>query len=172
MPAFEKFARGPWQEIVQGRASGGVQYPLGALGYETACDAVRSRMTRLSCCRRRPSGDETAREQAWDLSTADFRRIPERALCPFADHVRLGQGPSAPLAAIQIMPMVMAPHEIMTNAAKYGALSAPRRVVRLSWKQADRPEGKVLEVHWLEHGGPSVAPAGAAVSARARCSST
>lgn len=95
-----------------------------------------------------------------DLSTADFRAIAERTLEPFADHVRLAPGPSVPLAATQIMPMVMVLHELMTNAAKYGALSAPRGVVRLSWKQAERPEGKVLEVHWLEEGGPAVAPGG------------
>lgn len=95
-----------------------------------------------------------------DFSTADFRRIAERTLEPFAGHVRLGPGPSAPLAATLIMPMVMVLHELMTNAANYGALSAPRGVVRLSWQQAGRPAGKALEVHWLEGGGPAVAPGG------------
>lgn len=95
-----------------------------------------------------------------DVTAADFHRLARQALEPFADRVRIGPGPVVHLAATQIMPMVMVLHELMTNAVKYGALSTPQGAVRLSWTVANRPEGRELEVHWLEEGGPSVAEVG------------
>ncbi|WP_370297632.1 sensor histidine kinase [Qipengyuania mesophila] len=43
-------------------------------------------------------------------------------------------------------------HELATNAAKYGALSAADGVVRVEWERRDR----TLAVTWQERGGPTV----------------
>jgi two-component sensor histidine kinase len=47
----------------------------------------------------------------------------------------------------------MALHELATNAAKYGALSAEQGQVEVSWSLTD---GRTLEIEWLERGGPPV----------------
>lgn len=44
-------------------------------------------------------------------------------------------------------------HELATNAAKYGALSAPRGAVRVAWERTDDS----LDVRWQESGGPALA---------------
>ncbi|MCQ4161118.1 GAF domain-containing protein [Roseomonas sp. GC11] len=46
-------------------------------------------------------------------------------------------------------------HELMTNAAKYGALCGRHGQVRLRWSLA--PDG-ALDLHWEEEGGPPVRP--------------
>jgi two-component sensor histidine kinase len=53
--------------------------------------------------------------------------------------------------------LVMALHELCTNAAKYGALSAPGGHVDIRWEVA---EGGELRLEWRERGGPLVAASG------------
>jgi two-component sensor histidine kinase len=53
--------------------------------------------------------------------------------------------------------LALALHELATNAAKYGALSAPGGQVRVSWSVSDGPEGRRLQLAWREQGGPAVA---------------
>jgi two-component sensor histidine kinase len=47
-------------------------------------------------------------------------------------------------------------HELATNAAKYGALSAPGGRVEVGWRQAQSDNR--LIIMWNEIGGPRVAP--------------
>lgn len=58
-----------------------------------------------------------------------------------------------PKAAISI---VLAFHELATNAAKYGALSVNGGSVAIDWTI----DGERLRIRWVESGGPSVAPPG------------
>jgi two-component sensor histidine kinase len=52
----------------------------------------------------------------------------------------------------------MAFHELVTNAAKYGALSAPDGVIEIRWQQVRDGGGSVLlRIDWIEQGGPEVA---------------
>jgi two-component sensor histidine kinase len=48
--------------------------------------------------------------------------------------------------------MVLALHELATNAAKHGALSSPQGRVIVTW---DRTPGGIL-LEWREQGGPAV----------------
>jgi PAS domain S-box-containing protein len=51
--------------------------------------------------------------------------------------------------------MAIAPHELATNAAKYGALSVTTRQVRLEWS---RLEDGQLVLRWTKVGGPPINP--------------
>jgi two-component sensor histidine kinase len=46
-------------------------------------------------------------------------------------------------------------HELATNAAKYGSLSAADGDVEIAWS---RTAGGQLSLRWTESGGPSIAP--------------
>ncbi len=48
----------------------------------------------------------------------------------------------------------MAVHELVTNATKYGALSAPAGSVRVSWAFLHNDAGKQFRFAWVEQGGP------------------
>jgi len=58
-------------------------------------------------------------------------------------------------AAIQAMGMVL--HELVTNAAKYGALSVPTGRVTVSWGLNSNGHATKLVFAWREFGGPPVA---------------
>jgi two-component sensor histidine kinase len=56
------------------------------------------------------------------------------------------------VAASEVLAMVM--HELVTNAAKYGALSSPHGRVEVTWTHEDAAN---LSITWREIGGPAVA---------------
>jgi two-component system CheB/CheR fusion protein len=47
-------------------------------------------------------------------------------------------------------------HELGTNAAKYGALSAPGGKVMVSWRVEPGTPQRNLIIEWTERGGPAV----------------
>lgn len=69
--------------------------------------------------------------------------------------IRGGDCEIGPRAA---MPLALVFHELATNAAKYGALSAERGAIEIA---LDCPDGNdTARVHWRERGGPEVAEPG------------
>jgi two-component sensor histidine kinase len=52
------------------------------------------------------------------------------------------------------MTMALVVHELATNSAKYGALSAPSGKLAIGWAEAD---GK-MTIDWRESDGPAVVP--------------
>lgn len=87
----------------------------------------------------------------WDV--AGFRDTVERAIEPFnqlnrihffGPDVQINQGASGAL--------MMALHELATNAVKYGALSTDQGRIRIEWSR----EGDDLLFRWTESGGPLV----------------
>jgi len=58
-----------------------------------------------------------------------------------------------PRAAVAL---AMVFHELMTNAAKYGALSQPEGRVRVEWSTTEDGGHSTLRVVWMEMGGPLV----------------
>ncbi len=65
-------------------------------------------------------------------------------------------GPSVALSPKCALTLGMVVHELATNAAKYGALSARTGRVHLGW-QIDGAN-RQLQIYWSETGGPKVAP--------------
>lgn len=90
----------------------------------------------------------------WD--SADLRTLVEAALkvhAPTMDRFDL-DGPPVRLDPQSAVTITIAVHELATNAAKYGALSAPGGRVRVCWAAAnDR-----FRLTWQETGGPKVKP--------------
>jgi two-component sensor histidine kinase len=66
-------------------------------------------------------------------------------------------GPEVHLAPQTATAMALGLHELATNAAKYGALSAPEGRVSLSWTVDGEARARRLRLTWRETGGP---PAG------------
>jgi NO-binding membrane sensor protein with MHYT domain/two-component sensor histidine kinase len=67
------------------------------------------------------------------------------------------EGPDVllPEEATQALAMVL--HELVTNSAKYGALSTPRGRVCVQWEcRSNGPSHSVLTIQWQEAGGPPV----------------
>jgi PAS domain S-box-containing protein len=64
-------------------------------------------------------------------------------------------GPPAFIGAAAVQPLAMAVHELATNATKYGALSAPKGVLTLTWDIIGSPPER-LRLDWRERGGPPV----------------
>ena len=63
------------------------------------------------------------------------------------------EGPPVTLGSRAYQTLALVFHEMMTNAAKYGALSVPSGHLAIGWRlEAEGP----LVVHWQESGGPSV----------------
>jgi len=76
---------------------------------------------------------------------------------PYAgEQVRL-EGPEVDLPPRTAVTLGMVFHELATNAAKYGALSSPAGVVRVSWQTVLRAGKAVLLIlQWREEHGPPV----------------
>jgi PAS domain S-box-containing protein len=91
------------------------------------------------------------------VSLADLAR---RTLAPhFATdggRLALDLADDVPLGPALAQSLALAFHELATNAAKHGALSAPEGTVTLSAGLA--PDGRELCVLWRERGGPPVRP--------------
>ena len=98
-------------------------------------------------------------EAVWQ--TASLREIMEKELKPYND-ARGGRivlnGPAVDLPSEAAVPIGMAIHELSTNAAKYGALSARGGQVIVSWDAQPADEGIRLRLLWEERGGPPVSP--------------
>jgi two-component sensor histidine kinase len=88
-----------------------------------------------------------------------INRLVEEELTPFTagrpDRVAVsGAALLLRPGAAQAIGMVL--HELSTNAAKYGALSAAAGRVSLSWRVLPRERGGIFELVWAESGGPLV----------------
>ena len=95
--------------------------------------------------------------QAWQ--GADLIDVARQTLAPFITgneaRIAIG-GPAIKLSPNAAVTMSMGFHELATNAAKYGALSAPNGRISLSWDiDSSRVEPSV-EIRWIESGGPPV----------------
>ena len=68
------------------------------------------------------------------------------------------EGPDIRLSPSVTLALSMALHELATNAAKYGALSAAGGTVMIRWNLTGHDETRRFNFSWVERGGPPVAP--------------
>jgi two-component sensor histidine kinase/two-component SAPR family response regulator len=91
-------------------------------------------------------------DSRWD--GADLATLVGEELAPYraGDRIKFG-GPDISLQPATAQGLALALHELATNAAKHGALSAPAGKINLDWQlQSD-----ALTLHWIENGGPRIA---------------
>lgn len=89
----------------------------------------------------------------WDI--AGIRDTVQRAIEPFNQSTRIHFfGPDLEIGQNASEALMMALHELATNAVKYGALSNEAGRIRIEW---DR-QGSDLIFTWTESGGPEVQP--------------
>lgn len=120
-------------------------------------EALRGRFGALSRAHELARPAVTAAGQL--IPMTDFTHLIEAILAPYAecgsaDRLQLA-GPLIPVGANTTTSLALVLHELATNAAKYGCLSAPDGRLTISWKVR---EG-ALHMTWTEAGGPPVTEA-------------
>lgn len=92
-----------------------------------------------------------------DWADAPILQVLEAEFAPYssASDVRLSlTGPDVVLLPNIALSFGLAIHELITNAAKYGALSVPDGSVSVTWALSG--DGNSVNVKWQESGGPEV----------------
>jgi two-component sensor histidine kinase len=87
------------------------------------------------------------------LKSRDLTELVSAALEPFPTRAIEASGPPCQIGGEPGMQLMMALHELGTNAQKYGALSTDGGRVTLSWSMA---KDGVIDLLWREQGGPPV----------------
>lgn len=131
---------------------------LQTLDGEAVSEAAKERvMSRLMA---RARSHDLLTEQSW--ISASLPDIVQRTLVPFgstgeeASRIVMS-GNDFELRAKPAVALAMGIHELATNAIKYGALSIETGSVDVSWRMVG---ADVLQLRWVERGGPSVATPG------------
>jgi PAS domain S-box-containing protein len=93
--------------------------------------------------------------ERWEGAT--LSALTQTGLEPYLHDGRISfSGPYVALSPKASVSLVLALHELATNATKYGALSIPEGQIRISWEKAD--DGG-FRFSWVETGGPpAIAP--------------
>lgn len=88
------------------------------------------------------------------LETCEVADLVKAAMQPFPAWAVQAQGPACAIGGEPGRQLMMALHELGTNAMKYGALSADSGRVTISWTRANG----AIALLWEEQGGPRVSP--------------
>ena len=94
-----------------------------------------------------------------EWTTTTFSRIVANEARPFEGQpgVRVKTvGPELTLSAEQAIALGMATHELMTNAAKYGALSVENGYIEITTSDEMQDGKRRACIVWKEHGGPKL----------------
>ncbi|MDH7639385.1 PAS domain-containing protein [Sphingomonas oryzagri] len=97
----------------------------------------------------RPHSDASRPEK----NQSSLHGMIEELLAPYRERIRI-EGEDLPIDDRSATPLALLFHELATNAAKYGALSAHDGAVVIS----SRPDGEAAFLSWAERGGPAVEP--------------
>lgn len=96
-------------------------------------------------------------EQKWE--GVEVASLVDQTLAPYDTGGQSSvEGDEFTVPVHATLPLAMALHELSTNAAKYGALSAPEGRVNVRWRIVSREPGEALVIEWKEEGGPRVSP--------------
>ena len=92
--------------------------------------------------------------------SADLRALLSGSLAPYVgtgpERIVL-RGEDVELRPRAVLTLAMAFHELTTNAAKYGALSAAGGHIDIRWQPVGDDGHRQLKIDWIERDGPTVA---------------
>jgi two-component sensor histidine kinase len=88
------------------------------------------------------------------LEACDINELMRATIAPFNAAQISFSGPSVRISRDGCTPLMMALHELGTNASKYGALSSEHGRVDIDWRSPE--DGGTIEIVWRESGGPPV----------------
>jgi two-component system CheB/CheR fusion protein len=88
---------------------------------------------------------------------ASLADVIDRELAGFKTRASI-KGPTIMLTPAAAQGFALVIHELLTNAAKYGALSAPSGKLEICWSVEESGEEPSLTFRWQERGGPPAAP--------------
>src|SRR4029077_3007743 len=84
---------------------------------------------------------------------AEIRKLIDEELAPYSSGEQIALcGPEVQFEPATAQTVALALHELVTNSAKYGALSTLKGLLSVSWTI----EADALEIVWMETGGPRV----------------
>ena len=86
---------------------------------------------------------------------AKLRELAEAELKPYAKRAEI-LGEDVTLSPKATLSLGLVLHELATNAAKHGALSAPGGQVSVAWEVLNGADARSLRLVWRERGGPPV----------------
>jgi two-component sensor histidine kinase len=86
---------------------------------------------------------------------ADLAEVARTEMSPYQDRVTI-DGPSLPVTPRAAQNFTLGLHELATNAVKYGALSADKGRVRITWTLLRENGGARFTFRWQEQDGPPV----------------
>ena len=94
-------------------------------------------------------------QSRWDgVGLTDLMR---HQLAPYTTDANTAiSGPEIILTSAETQAVAMVIHELVTNAAKHGALSSPSGRVSVSWDRAEADAAAILTITWCELGGPPI----------------
>jgi two-component sensor histidine kinase len=95
-------------------------------------------------------------QRSWQ--NAPFGKLVHDIVAPMSGGRVTTEGSQVDLDPRTALSVTMVLNELLTNAAKYGALSVPEGSVSLTWRILPSEERSRLECEWRERGGPNVAP--------------
>lgn len=98
---------------------------------------------------------------AGEWEGAELGELVQSLLGPYAEggepHASFG-GPRVRLVSKQVLSLSMILHELVTNAAKYGALSKPDGRISVEWRVAEDGNQREVLLTWKESGLSGVSP--------------
>ena len=85
----------------------------------------------------------------------DLETIVRAEMEPFGRQHIVPAGPPVGIAPAQVQPLALVLHEMLSNAARHGALSVPDGRVVIRWRL---DEEDMIAIDWIETGGPAPDP--------------
>lgn len=112
-------------------------------------EAVTSFSKRLAAL---ASAHDVLTRDQW--ASALLGEIAKGAVATFGEDCFILSGPDVTIGPRATLSLSLLLHELATNAAKYGALTAPDGKVALNWAVRSDGEKDMLDLTWTERGGP------------------
>jgi two-component sensor histidine kinase len=101
---------------------------------------------------------DVLREASWQ--SPSIREVIDGAVETFGSERFEITGPDCAIDTKAAVSLSMVLHELCTNAAKYGALSAEEGTVHLSWTLDDHGDAVSIDLRWTERNGPAIGTPG------------